>query len=136
MFYQDVEFINYHSKTGGKIQFTRNIVEENCMLVKRFEQKFSCKEVRTRYGLFYFVAWQNEIEDDLSDADHIIRFQWTFAGYTLMIDECAIGAVQVHDRNLFYRLIHPDFGVVARSRSVFHNNIIREGAANGCLSIP
>jgi hypothetical protein len=52
-----------------------------------------------------------------------------------MIDECAVGAIQIHDRNLSYILVCPEFGVLARCRGVIHDNIVCDSAANRSLPI-
>src|SRR5687767_5056073 len=92
--------------------------------------------MRARCTLFYLllIAWPDEINNDLSDADHIICFQDTFARYPFMIDECAIGAVQIHNRNLFLCFIGPNFGVVTRRSRILQDNVIRDSAAERCLS--
>src|SRR5688500_14144709 len=97
MFDQASECLNDHFKAGGKIQLSRNIVEQDGMLVKRFKQKLSSKEMCTRCTLFNldFITWHTDIKDDLSDPDHIIHIQRTFARDSLMVDECAVGTVQI-----------------------------------------
>src|SRR5215204_1398114 len=97
MFDQASEGIDDHFKAGGKIQFSGNVVEQDGMLVKRFKQKLPGKEVRTRCTLsnLDFITGQIDIKDDLSDPDHITRLQRTFARDPLMIDECAVGTVQI-----------------------------------------
>src|SRR5262245_39429864 len=99
MFNQVSQCLNNHSKASSKIQLTRNIVEQHSMLVQRFEQELPCKEMGTGGTLFYFVfiAWRTEIKDDLPDSDHIAGRQFAFARNPHMIDECAIGAIQVYN---------------------------------------
>ena len=51
-----------------------------------------------------------------------------------MVDEGTVGAIQVDDRDLSHRFIHPDLGVVTGGGCILHDNVIRAGAPNGCLS--
>ena len=83
-----------------------------------------------------FIAGPIEIHDDLSDANHIIRLQGAFARYPHMIDECAICAVQIDDRELFLSFIRPDLGMVARGSGILQEDVIRDSPAQGCLSTP
>ena len=53
-----------------------------------------------------------------------------------MVDEGTVGAIQVDDRDLSHRFIHPDLGVVTGGGCILHDNVIRAGAPNGCLSPP
>jgi hypothetical protein len=81
------------------------------------------------------IIWSKDAKDDLPDSDYIIHIQRTFTRDTRMIDKGTIGAIQIHDRNLSYILICPDFGVLTRSRGIFHDNIVGHGTPNGSLSI-
>ena len=92
--------------------------------------------MRTSCPLFdlFLIAGPDDIDDDLSDADRVIRLQETFPGDTLMVDEGTIGTVEVDDRDLSHRLIHPNFGMMARSSRILHNDVICAGSPNGSLS--
>jgi len=55
--------------------------------------------MRTRCTLFNLdlITRQVDIKDDLSDPNYITRLQRTFAGDSLMIDECTVGTVQINN---------------------------------------
>jgi hypothetical protein len=51
-----------------------------------------------------------------------------------MVHEGTIGAIQIDDRDLSRRFIHPNLGVVARGSRILYKDVICARAADGGLS--